>query len=213
VLVAVGLTVVTAVVATLLVYRLSGSAGDHNAGSTGGSTTAGSTTAGSTSQPTVDGTSRPPSTLATSSPAATGAPLAPGTRNEIGFSWVPPDGWTRSAKTPSKVHYTSPDGTEEVAGSYTLAAGDLFAQWQGFERDSRDVTGYQKIQLKRTTFKGRDAVIWEYRFTDQGVRWESRQTGFDANGKSYQLNIWYHADVRTAALSTYAELEDSFTPL
>ncbi|MER5882216.1 serine/threonine-protein kinase [Streptomyces sp. NPDC001941] len=168
-----------------------------------------------TPPPTVAGTSRPQSPP--QSPTRSGSPaptLAPGSRDETGFAWVPPAGWTRSAKSPSNVHYHAPDGTQEIAASYALArGGDLLTQWQEAERGQDDVPGYGNIRLERTTFRGAPAVIWEYRFTQGGDAWLARQLGFTSGGKSYQLNVWYAAAVRTAALAAYERVTDSFVPL
>ncbi|WP_373430242.1 serine/threonine-protein kinase [Streptomyces sp. V1I1] len=155
------------------------------------------------SHPTVAGTSQAPPTTP-----------PPGTRSETGFAWAPPKAWTRSAKSPSNVHYHSPDGKQEIAASYALArGGDLLTQWQQFERDSHDAPGYRKLRLERTTFRGNPAIIWEYVFTQDGAPWRASQLGFTAGGKSYQLNIWYDAAARRAALTTYDRVTESFTPL
>jgi eukaryotic-like serine/threonine-protein kinase len=159
-----------------------------------------------------DATSPPPTVAGTSQAPPTTPP--PGTRSETGFAWAPPKAWTRSAKSPSNVHYHSPDGKQEIAASYALArGGDLLTQWQQFERDSHDAPGYRKLRLERTTFRGNPAIIWEYVFTQDGAPWRARQLGFTAGGKSYQLNIWYDAAVRRAALTTYDRVTESFTPL
>ncbi|MET7714519.1 protein kinase [Streptomyces sp. NPDC005407] len=155
----------------------------------------------------------PPPTVAGTSQAPPSTPH-PGTRSETGFAWAPPKAWTRSAKSPSNVHYHSPDGKQEIAASYALArGGDLLTQWQQFERDSHDAPGYRKLRLERTTFRGNPAIIWEYVFTQDGAPWRASQLGFTAGGKSYQLNIWYDAAVRRAAMTTYDRVTESFTPL
>ncbi|PKV85748.1 serine/threonine-protein kinase [Streptomyces sp. TLI_146] len=166
---------------------------------TGGNGSAGSAT---TSTPTVAGTSRPPS-----SPP-------PGTLGETGFAWAPPEGWTRTAKSPSNIHYHAPGGKQEIAASYALVrGGDLMAQWQEAEQGSHDVPGYRNIRLERTTFNGRPAVVWDYYFTQDGDPWKARQTGFDEGGKSYQVNIWYLAATEGDALRAYSAVTSSFTPL
>ncbi|MEV0091564.1 protein kinase [Streptomyces sp. NPDC050738] len=174
---------------------------------TSGDPGSGNSSKGSTSSPapTVAGTSRPPTTTAA---------VPPGTQSETGFAWTPPKGWTRNAKSPSNVHYHSPDGLQETSGTYGLASGgDLMTQWIKAERGSHDVPGYKKIRLENTTFKDRPAIIWEYFFTQNGTSWKARQTGFDAGGKSYQVNIWYDASTETSALRTYDGVMSSFTPL
>ncbi|WP_425586317.1 protein kinase domain-containing protein [Streptomyces sannanensis] len=190
----------TAVTAVLIVSTARDPGG--GGGRAGGATTP---------APTVAGTSRPPSTGPdTPTPPA----LPPGALSETGFAWVPPKGWTRSAKSPSNVHYHSPDGQQEIAASYALAhGGDLLAQWQRAEGDMNDVPGYRKIRLDRTTFRGRPAVIWEYAFTEKGEPWLARQLGFTAGGKSYQVNIWYAEPTARDALSAYDRVISSFAPL
>ncbi|MFI6639693.1 protein kinase [Streptomyces sp. NPDC050504] len=187
--------------------------------------------AGASRAPTVAGTARPPTPSPTpssppasaspsppaSTPPPTGASQAPGARNETGFSWAPPPGWTRSAKSPSNVHYHSPDGTKEIAASYALArGGDLLPQWENFERGSHDVPGYRRIRLERTTFRGGPAIVWEYAFLkdeQDATPWKGRQLGFNSGGKSYQINIWYETATEPLALRTYDLVTESFTPL
>ncbi|MGW7416815.1 hypothetical protein [Streptomyces sp. NPDC054863] len=153
--------------------------------------------------PTVAGTARPPT-----------SGIRPGSRNEIGFSWAPPTGWTRSARSPSNIHYHSPDGTQEIAAAYTLVrGGDLLTQWEDFEKESHDVQDYQKIRLERTTFQGRPAVVWEYTFTQEGKPRQGRQTGFNAGGKSYQINVWFEKPARAEAFRNYDRVTESFVPL
>ncbi|MFE9400491.1 protein kinase [Streptomyces sp. NPDC006530] len=184
-------TVVAAAVAAVLIATTADRGGGAASGS-GGPVT-----------PTVEGTSRPPT-----------ATPPPGSRDETGFAWIPPEGWTRTAKSPSNVHYHAPGGKQEIAASYALVrGGDLMTQWQEAEAGSHDVPGYRKIRLERTTFHERPAIVWDYDFTQNGVPWKARQLGFDDGGKSYQVNTWYQADTETAALGAYDAVTSSFTPL
>ncbi|QWB25589.1 protein kinase [Streptomyces koelreuteriae] len=150
---------------------------------------------------TVEGTSRPQS-------------LPPGTRREAGgFAWATPEGWRRDVKTGAEVHYTSPDGTQELVGKSALARGDLLKTWQTSERNAHQGQDYSKVRLEETTFRGHPAVIWEYTFTLEGVRWHARLLGFNVGGKSYQINTWYQSGIEEEALSTYEKVKDSFTVL
>ncbi|MGW2812522.1 serine/threonine-protein kinase [Streptomyces sp. NPDC001415] len=191
---AVAVVVVAAAVAAVLIATTAdqgGGGGGHASGSN------------SSAPPTVAGTSRPPSPTP-----------PPGSINETGFAWIPPKGWTRTAKSPSNVHYHAPGGKQEIAASYALVrGGDLMTQWQEAEAGSHDVPGYHKIRLDRTTFHDQPAIIWDYDFTQNGVPWKARQIGFDEGGKSYQINTWYEADTESAALNTYDAVASSFTPL
>jgi serine/threonine protein kinase len=169
-----------------------------------------STSSGTSSTPTepsaspsstVEGTSRPPS-------------LPPGTHQEAGgFAWATPTGWRRDLKTGAEVHYTSPDGTQELVGKSSLARGDLMQTWEASEHNAHQGQSYQKIRLDNTTFRGYPAVVWEYTFTLKGVPWHARLLGFDEDGKSYQINTWYQPDVETQALKTYDKVKNSFVVL
>ncbi|MFF5492316.1 protein kinase [Streptomyces aquilus] len=158
-------------------------------------------TVSSSPPPTVEGTSRPQS-------------LPPGTHREAGgFAWATPKGWRRDVKTGAEVHYTSPDGTQELAALSSLARGDLMDTWETSEQNARQGRDYRKIRLEDTEFQGHPAVVWEYTFTLKGVPWHARLLGFNADGKSYQVNTWYQPQTETQALKTYEKVKNSFTVL
>ncbi|MGW3287481.1 hypothetical protein ACWDR3_22875 [Streptomyces sp. NPDC001002] len=151
---------------------------------------------------TIEGTPRP----ATESP---GAQVV----EEGGFAWVTPEGWRRVVPTGAEVSYTSPDGKQELAAKSALADGDLLETWQTSEQESHQGEGYRKIRLEETEFQGNPAVVWEYTFTLKNVSWHALLLGFDADGKSYQINTWYQPDIETQALKIYGKAKDSFTVL
>jgi hypothetical protein len=177
-----------------------GSPEDDKAGGSAPSSSAYSPSPTSPS-PTVEGTARPRT-------------LPPGARTEAGgFAWVPPEGWRRDVKTGAEVHYTSPDGTQELVAKSSLARGDLMETWETSEQNAHQGQAYQKIRLEETTFRGSPAVVWEYTFTLEGVPWHARLLGFNEKGKSYQINTWYQPDIEDRALRTYEKVKDSFTLL
>ncbi|MFC8344693.1 protein kinase [Streptomyces sp. NPDC057280] len=158
-------------------------------------------TASPSPSPTVEGTSRPRS-------------LPPGAHREAGgFAWATPEGWRRDVKTGAEVHYTSPDGTQELAALSSLARGDLMDTWKTSEQNAHEGQDYRKIRLEDTEFQGHPAVVWEYTFTLKGTPWHARLLGFNADGKSYQVNTWYQPQTETQALKTYEKVKNSFTVL
>ncbi|MFI6334542.1 protein kinase [Streptomyces sp. NPDC050535] len=192
-----GSGVVAAGVAVWLVVAATGGPPDDDRASSSNSSAPTGSTA--SSSPTVEGTSRPPS-------------LPPGAHREAGgYAWVTPKGWRRDLKTGSEVHYTSPDGRQELAAKSSLAKGELMETWQTSERNARQGQGYQKIRLEETTFRGRPAIVWEYLFLLQGTRWHAQLLGFDADGKSYQINTWYQPDIEDQALKVYEQVKKDFT--
>nr|WP_307163331.1 serine/threonine-protein kinase [Streptomyces rishiriensis] len=204
---ALGVVVLATVLAIVLASAPGAPDGDNQAGggtspqpspvtSSGSGSTAGSVPVAS---PTVEGTYRPPS-------------LPPGTHQEAGgFAWATPEGWRRDVKTGAEVHYTSPDGSQELVAKSSLARGDLMDTWRTSERNAHQGQDYSKIRLEETTFEGRPAVVWEYTFTLQGTSWHARLLGFNESGKSYQINTWYRPAAEAAALRTYDKVKDSFT--
>ncbi|MFD9435539.1 serine/threonine-protein kinase [Streptomyces sp. NPDC060002] len=211
---AVGVVVVAAVLAIVLAAAPGSHDGDNQAGgsspepspvtsSHAGSGSGSGLGSGAGSAPsassTVEGTFRPQS-------------LPPGAHQEAGgFAWATPKGWRRDVKTGAEVHYTSPDGSQELVAKSSLARGDLMDTWRTSERNAHQGRDYSKIRLEETTFRGLPAVVWEYTFTLQGTPWHARLLGFDESGKSYQINTWYQPAAEAAALKTYEKVKDSFT--
>ncbi|MFF4898677.1 protein kinase [Streptomyces sp. NPDC001068] len=190
----------TAAVATALAVLLTTTGGGDRAAGTATTATP-TTSAPTTSAPTVEGTVRPRS-------------LPPGAHEEAGgFAWVTPKGWRRDVKTGAEVHYTSPDGGQELVAKSSLARGDLMDSWSASERSAHQGRDYSKIRLAETEFRGHPAVVWEYTFTLKGVRWHARLLGFDADGKSYQINTWYQPAVEAQAVRTYEQVKEDFTLL
>jgi eukaryotic-like serine/threonine-protein kinase len=203
-LAALGMVAVASVVAVLLPTSADGPADDAHAGSSPGTsapTSAPTSPSPTSPSPTVEGTSRPQG-------------LPPGAHREAGgYAWRTPEGWRRDVKTGAEVHYTSPDGRQELVAKSSLARGDLLDTWRASERNARQGRDYVKIRLAETTFQGHPAVVWEYTFTLKDVAWHARLLGFDANGKSYQVNTWYQPEIESGALRTYDMVKDSFTVL
>jgi hypothetical protein len=141
-------------------------------------------------------------------------PGMPATHQEAGgFSWATPEGWRRDLKTGAEVHYTSPDGKQELAAKSARARGDLMETWETSEQNASQGSDYHKIRLEETEFRGYLAVVWEYTFTLDRVPWHARLLGFNVGDRSYQINTWYQPDIETQALKTYDAVKDSFTVL
>ncbi|MEU6197412.1 protein kinase [Streptomyces sp. NPDC047061] len=191
----------TAAVATALAILLTTTTGGGESNKATGNSSTPSTSTPTSSAPTVEGTARPRS-------------LPPGAHEEAGgFAWAPPTGWRRDVKTGAEVHYTSPDGSQELVAKSSLARGNLMDTWSASERSAHQGQDYTKIRLAETTFRGHPAVVWEYTFTLKGTPWHARLLGFDADGKSYQINTWYQPAVEAQAVRTYEQVKESFTLL
>ncbi|WP_455680936.1 protein kinase domain-containing protein [Streptomyces griseorubiginosus] len=200
-----GVLTAAAVVVGIVLATTSGAPGDDRAaGSSSASASAsetGASTPTGTPSSTVEGTSRPRS-------------LPPGAHEEAGgFAWATPTGWRRDVKTGAEVHYTSPDGRQELAAKSSLARGDLMETWETSEQNAHQGQDYRKIRLEETTFRDHPAVVWEYTFTLGGIPWHAQLLGFNEGDKSYQINTWYQPDIEQQALDTYEKVKASFTVL
>lgn len=153
---------------------------------------------------------------ASASPVVIGAAstLPAGAHKEAGrYAWVTPAGWRRDVTTGTEVHYTSPDGRQEIVAKSTQAHGDLMKLWKLSEQNAHQGQGYRKIRLMKATFRGWPSVVWEYTFDLAGVRWHALLTGFNAHGRNYQISTWYQPDAEIQALKTFSVVKDSFTVL
>nr|WP_267884941.1 serine/threonine protein kinase [Streptomyces sp. NRRL B-3229] len=200
-----GVLTAAAVVVGIVLATTSGSPGDDQAGRSSSASASvsetGASTPTGTPSSTVEGTSRPRS-------------LPPGAHEEAGgFAWATPTGWRRDVKTGAEVHYTSPDGKQELAAKSSLARGDLMETWETSEQNAHQGQDYRKIRLEETTFRDHPAVVWEYTFTLGGTPWHAQLLGFNAGDKSYQINTWYQPGIEQQALDTYEKVKDSFTVL
>ncbi|WP_416973254.1 serine/threonine-protein kinase [Streptomyces sp. 4F14] len=190
-LAAAGVAAVVAIVVTAILLTSGGGTPDKATGAT----------PTPTPTPTVEGTARPRTP-------------PPGTREEAGgYAWKTPAGWRRDVKTGAEVHYTSPDGTQELLAKSALARGTLIDSWRKSELDAHRGQDYRKLRLEETEFRGNPAVVWEYTFTLKGTPWHARLLGFDQDGKSFQVNTWYRPGVEESALKVYEEVKASFTVL
>ncbi|WP_229922831.1 serine/threonine-protein kinase [Streptomyces morookaense] len=131
-------------------------------------------------------------------------------RTEDGFSWAPPADWNRTEKSPSDISYAAKDGTIEISASQARTTEDVVTHWQRDEENFHGITGYRKIRLDPTTFRGNSAVIWEYTIPQAGTPWYGRQLGFEKGGRTYQVNVWYQDSAEKAALDVYARVKASF---
>jgi eukaryotic-like serine/threonine-protein kinase len=208
-------TGVAAVVAAVIVATGGGAAREvpHGAPGTGAPSSAPSLAAAAPAH-----RAAPPSASAAAPSRTRPASASPdGLRDEGPFSWAPPQGWRRTI-APSAIFYHAPDGQRQIAASSGIATGaDPLGQWMDSARSQETKNaepGYRRSLLGRTTFHSHPAAVWEYTYTDaaSGRPWQARQLRFTAGGKAYELDVWYDASVRTAALRAYDLVTASFTP-
>jgi hypothetical protein len=83
--------------------------------------------------------------------------------------------------------------------------------WLTFEpRFAAENTGYRRIQITPTTFKGYPAAIWEFTYTSGGVTLHAVDLGFVAGGYGFALNFQTHAQDWDRLQPTFEHFKASF---
>jgi hypothetical protein len=130
---------------------------------------------------------------------------------QTGFSLSRPPDWAVTDRG------TVTDFTEPQSDAFfrvdTNAALDESPQetWQRVEKGFSDHTeGYERVRLVATSFQGRPASIWEYRYLDDGVETQVVQLGFFAGDRPMVLRFQARADDWDRHQTDVAAFENSF---
>jgi hypothetical protein len=82
--------------------------------------------------------------------------------------------------------------------------------WQTYEPTfAAQNSGYQRVQITATTFKGYRAAIWEYTYVD-GVALHAVDLGFVAGSYGFALNFQTHASDWDRMQPYFQHFKDSF---
>jgi hypothetical protein len=137
-------------------------------------------------QPTHEGADHSASPSPSVSPRP---PVPPGyhrVRDPLGFSVDIPDGWTRKAKPAAgEADYLSPDGLKGFRFTVLDFSGDdPLRHWQELEQVVQDKSpGYEQLRMNATTYQGRPAAIWEYRWQGRTRAYHAIDLGFGTVGQ------------------------------
>jgi hypothetical protein len=71
--------------------------------------------------------------------------------------------------------------------------------------------GYKRIRMEKTDYRGLDAAIWEYTYTEGGTRLHAVNLGFVASDqRAYALNFQTRETDWAAAQPTFESVKRSF---
>jgi hypothetical protein len=107
-------------------------------------------------------------------------------RDPLGFSVDIPDGWHRKGKPAAgEADYVSPDGLKGFRFSVLgFSGGTPLRHWRELEPAVRKKSpGYQRLRMNGTTYHGRRAALWEYRWQGRARTYHAIDLGFGKAGQ------------------------------
>ncbi|MFC4496008.1 serine/threonine-protein kinase [Streptomyces ovatisporus] len=108
--------------------------------------------------------------------------------DELGFSVDVPEGWKRRGQPGGQqVDYVAPSGLTGLKFSVVDFAGDSpLRHWRQLEPEVREKSpGYTRLRMNATTYQGRDAAIWEYKWQGRARPYRAVDLGFGSEGKAH----------------------------
>jgi serine/threonine protein kinase len=176
---------------------------------------------GGASQPRTSATSAPRASATNPpAPSAVVPPPAPGvpatfdsyTNDVAGYTVSFPRGWQRVARDRWTTDFREPGTGRYLRVAWTDQPGDDPAQaWRdqaaGF---SQRHPGYEEIRIEDTQYKGHDAAIWEFRYSE-GTVLHAIDLGFvTGNDRGYALNFQTRDSQWDASQPLWQQLQDAF---
>jgi eukaryotic-like serine/threonine-protein kinase len=135
---------------------------------------------------------------------------------ESGFAIAYPANWT-IIQDPTDD--TSTDFQDESTGTYlrvdwTETPGpDPVAAWEDqAESFAAGHANYEEIQISPETYKGYEAAIWEFTYTESGADLHALDLGFVTENMGFALFFQTHAENWDSSQDLFAQLQESFEP-
>ena len=132
--------------------------------------------------------------------------------NEGTFSWVVPAGYVRASEPEvigSRTRLMLTSGNAQAFVEIGPATEDLLKYPTETSERWADKPDYTKVALESTTFKGRDAVLWEYEREIDGVQKHCRTYYFTHQGNGYALSMRAPVSEWSTYEASLRQVEDS----
>jgi eukaryotic-like serine/threonine-protein kinase len=102
-----------------------------------------------------------------------------------------PPGWQERDGAGNLTDYVDPDTGAYLRVDWTDdPAGDPVADWEANEQGfSQRQSDYERIRLEPATFRGEDAALWEYTYTDGGAALHAVNLNLLSGDRAYALNL------------------------
>lgn len=156
-----------------------------------------------------------------------------GAPSDTDTSAVVPADWTTYQDPATGYELSYPPGWQVVPGSGNITdfrdaeSGGTYlrvdwtdtpgespeAAWeQQSERFATNHDAYEELQITPTTFMGFDAAIWEYRYTEGGLRLHAVDLGFVTGDYGFALNFQTQDDAWEESQDVFDAFKVSFAP-
>ena len=152
-------------------------------------------------------------------PAATAAGDVPEdwvayTDPRAGYRVSHPPGWRVRRLDGTRTDITDPDTGSYLRIDWTETPGPSpEGAWRSLsERFGARHDAYREIRIEPTTYKGFDAAVWEYAYTDGGARLHAVNLGFVAGTRGFALNFQTHEDRWEESQDRFDAFRASFRP-
>jgi hypothetical protein len=130
--------------------------------------------------------------------------------DEIGYTAAYPEGWTVS--DPGKANAT--DFRDEATGTYLRV--DWVTPPNGTPEDAWEAaaasSGFDTISIDPTEYKGMDAALWEYTYSEGGAELHAYNLGFITEDNTYgmALNFQTHEEDWASSQELWEQLKSAF---
>ena len=216
VLVGVALVVAVLVGGWLALENRGGSPEGLAATDTTSQTVAGGAT-GTTAAPTTTAATTAPTTAPPTSAVAGAAPPPAGWetfRNEqAGYVAAHPAGWKVVRRQGRAIDLVKPNSGTYLRVDWTPTPGpSALGAWRDYEPGfASGKRGYKRIRMEKTDYRGLDAAIWEYTYTEGNTRLHAVNLGFVASDqRAYALNFQTRETDWAAEQPTFESVKRSF---
>jgi len=130
-----------------------------------------------------------------------------------GYTVRYPSGWERVERSATATDFREPGTGRYLRVDWTdEPKGDPKKDW---ERQSRSFgerhEGYDEIRIESTEFRGHDAAIWEYAYTDGGARLRASNLAIVTDERGYALNFQTRDGDWASSQTLFDGMRDSFT--
>ena len=125
-----------------------------------------------------------------------------------------PSDWTTIQRSATATDLTDPAGDRYLRVDYTNSPGDdAVADWQrqseSFGQSKQD---YREIRIEPVDFRGHEAALWEYTYSEGGARLHAYNLAVVAGGHGYALNFQTHESQWANSQELWEQFKSSFQP-
>lgn len=126
---------------------------------------------------------------------------------------VPPD-WQRRPLGDTRTDFVDPDSGTYLRVDWTDEPGDSPEQaWRDQSRTfAAQRENYREIRIEPTTYRGFDAALWEYTYSEGGAQLHAYNLGFVTGGYGFALNFQSPESRWAADSPMFEQLKAGFEP-